>query len=183
MSKRKIYLIHGYTAYSTANWFPAFRQAFENTDTEVIVFDMPNSQYPKYEEWLQHLEKEIVSYSESDIFIGHSLGCVTLLNYLNRNRTGKVKAYYLISGFVEETPLPELTEFVIPKLDYDYLKELTDTRVAISAKDDDIVPYDYSVRMAEKLNITPDILPEGKHFIDRDGFVEFEYLVERVKEI
>lgn len=181
MSKTKIYVIHGYTASPSANWFPSLKEALESKTVEVIIPEMPNPHHPRYAEWMDHLEATIEGPDENTVLIGHSLGCVSLLNYLNNDKTRRVGGLFLISGFVEETPLPALTGFMQSKLDYDRLIGQADIRMAISAKDDDIIPFGYSEKMAEKLKTEFTLLDEGGHFIDRDGFTEFPYLVQEVK--
>lgn len=184
MKKTKIYLIHGYTASSTSNWFQSFKKELQNEDAEVIVFDMPDSNSPNFNEWINHIEKSIQNYDEDSIFIGHSLGCTTVLSYLNKNRlSSNIKGMYMISGFTEETPIPELSEFINDELNYSYLIGLTKNRIAISAKDDDIVPFQFSERMAERLDANFILLDEGKHFIDRDNYIEFPFLVNEVKKL
>ncbi|MCL6218894.1 RBBP9/YdeN family alpha/beta hydrolase [Zunongwangia pacifica] len=183
MGATKICLIHGYTASKTSNWFPSFKKELQSEKIDVIIPDMPNSKNPQFEEWISHMEKVITHYDENTIFIGHSLGCVTLLNYLNTNRLNTVKGLILVSGFIEETPIPELQQFVQSELDFEYLINLTENRIAISAIDDDIIPYGYSKRMAEKLKAKFILLNKGKHFIDRDNFVNFPFLVKEVKKL
>lgn len=183
MNKYKIYVIHGYTASADSNWFPYLKNELESENIEVIILNMPNSQAPKLTEWISHMENSIKEYDENTIFIGHSLGCVTILNYLNKLLSKKIKGLFLISGFIESTPIRELNEFVKPKLNYDGLKKLTKQKVAISAVNDDIIPFEYSKSMAQKLNTKFTLLKEGKHFIDRDNFIEFPYLVNEIKKI
>jgi predicted alpha/beta hydrolase family esterase len=176
-----VVVIHGYTASSQANWFPHFKDELKSDNIDVIIPDMPDSCKPQCNEWLKHIESSIGEPDENTILIGHSLGCVTLLNYLNEKRTESVKAVFLISGFTENTPISELAEFVKPVIDYNYIKSITSDIVAISAVDDDIVPYEYSKEMAERLDAPFILLDGGKHFIDRDGFTEFTLLVNKVK--
>jgi len=183
MNKTQVYLIHGYTASKTSNWFPSFKKELQSEKVDVIILDMPNSKNPQFNEWIGHIEKSIKNYDENSIFIGHSLGCVTLLNYLNINRLNSVKGLFLVSGFIEETPIPELEQFVQSELDFEYIINLTKNRIAISAIDDDIISHEYSQRMADKLNATFILLNEGKHFIDRDNFVNFPFLVNEVKKL
>lgn len=179
--KHRVVVIHGYTASSQANWFPHFKDELKSDNIDVIIPDMPDSCKPQCNEWLKHIDNTIGEPDENTILIGHSLGCVTLLNYLNEKRTESVKAVFLISGFTENTPISELAEFVKPVIDYNYIKSITSDIVAISAVDDDIVPYEYSKEMAERLDAPFILLDGGKHFIDRDGFTEFTLLVNKVK--
>ncbi|WP_428740869.1 RBBP9/YdeN family alpha/beta hydrolase [Tenacibaculum sp.] len=182
MKKHKIYLIHGYTASPDSNWFQDLKNNLENEFINVSILNMPDSQNPKLNGWINHMENHIKDIDEHTIFIGHSLGCVSILNFLNQFKATKIKGLFLISGFVESSPIPELIEFVKPKLNYNHLKEITKTRVAISAIDDDIIPFEYSKIMAEKLDAKFTLLEEGKHFIDRDNFTKFPFLVKEITE-
>jgi len=183
MKKYKIYLIHGYTASPDSNWFQDFKKKLEKENIEIFILNMPNSQSPKLSEWINHLEKSIKDIDENTIFVGHSLGCVTILNFLNNTNAIIIKGLFLVSGFVESSPIPALNEFVKPRLNYNYLQQLTPNRFSISAIDDDIIPYKYSKTMAEKLNASFTLLKEGKHFIDRDNFTEFPFLIEEIKKL
>lgn len=182
MKKYHIYIVHGYTASSTANWYPSFKDELNNI-AKVTVLDMPNPMQPDFNEWVNHLEKNIDKNHNEIILIGHSLGCVTILNYLNYHKINGIKSIFLISGFVEETPIPALSKFIDPPLNYDHLIQKIPNRMAISAIDDDIVPYSYTKKMADKLKAEFTLLNEGKHFIDRDGIVEFPYLINEVKKL
>lgn len=181
--KNNIFIIHGYTAAADSNWFPYLKKKLENDYVEVKILSMPNSQNPKLTEWINYMENKITDFNEKSIFIGHSLGCVTILNFLNKNVSKKIGGLFLISGFIEKTPIPELLEFVKPKLNYNELIKITDKRIVISAKDDDIINYEYSQTLAEKLDSKFILLEKGKHFIDRDDFTEFPLLVKEIKNI
>lgn len=184
MNQYKIILVHGYLANPEENWFPHFKKSLEQIpNVTVEVPAMPDSHSPDFNTWLAHLKSTIRSVDEYTIFVGHSLGCVTLLNFLDKYfPEQKVKSLYLVSGFVERTPLPELSGFVTDKLNYQRLISNAPIRTVISAIDDDIVPYKYSQELAEKMKAEFILLQEGKHFISLDGFTEFPELVTRIRE-
>lgn len=79
---------------------------------------MPNSQAPIFEEWIEFLKKKIDTIHSNSIFIGHSLGCVTLLNFLEEKNYKNVKSLFLVSGFVEKTPIQKLSGFMEKTIDY-----------------------------------------------------------------
>lgn len=168
-----IYVVHGYTANSQANWYPDLKNHLESENIRVHIFDMPNSHAPIEKEWLNFLEANITNLDDKSIFIGHSLGCVTILRFLENKNTDNIESLFLVSGFIENSPIPELSEFV--------LVETIKNRVVISAADDDIVPHPYSEVLAKKLNAQFKLLETGKHFIDRDGFTAFPYLINLVQ--
>jgi len=176
-----IYVVHGYTANSQANWFPDLKNHLESKNITVHIFDMPNPHSPIEKEWLEFLETSIINFDDKSIFIGHSLGCVTILRFLEDKNTNNIESLFLVSGFVEESPIAELSEFVKRKINYSKLIEAIKNRVVVSAEDDDIVPYQYSETLAKKLNAQFKLLKTGKHFIDRDGFTKFPYLIDLIQ--
>ncbi len=183
MKRYRVVVVHGYTASSQANWFPHFKDMLLSDTVDVIIPDMPDSDSPRCDVWHKYIEDVIKETDENTILIGHSLGCITLLNYINTVRPNPVKALVLVSGFSENTPIPELTEFVEPVLDYTFIKSAADNIISISAVDDDIVPYEYSKELAERLDSSFILLDSGKHFIERDGFTEFNLLIDKVKSL
>ncbi len=46
---------------------------------------MPNALEPKVEEWVEYLSSNINVCDENTFFVAHSLGCVTLLRYLQNH--------------------------------------------------------------------------------------------------
>lgn len=178
--KTKIYIIHGYTANSQSHWFPWLKEHLDNEKVEVILLEMPDSSNPIKKDWLSYLDKHILELNQNTIVIGHSLGCITSLLYL-QNKMLQIKGVVLVSGFVEKSPIPELDGFMTDELDYALLKQLIISRISITAKDDDIVPYLYTVEMSKKLESTLIVLDEGKHFLDRDGYYELPVVLECIK--
>jgi len=177
-----IYVVHGYTANSQANWYPNLKCQLESENIAVHVFDMPNPHAPVEKEWLDFLERNITNFDDKSIFIGHSLGCVAILRFLEDKNTDNIESLFLVSGFVEDSPIPELSGFVKGEINYSKLLQTIKNRVVVSAVDDDIVPYSYSRVLAKKLNAKFKLLETGKHFIDRDGFTEFPYLIKLIQQ-
>lgn len=184
--KRKIYVVHGYTASSHANWFPWLKERLENDQTKVLIPDLPDSKDPYLTSWLEALSKSFHEMDENTIVIGHSLGCIAALRFVLA--TGKrIKGAVLVSGFSEVNPMADQKEglqtFLEASTDYEKCKTLIPSRVVITAKDDDIVPTEATKAFAERLDAEFVTLKNGMHFIDRDGFTEFPLVVEWVEKL
>ena len=184
MSRYKIILVHGYLATPQDNWFPHFKKFIEQLlDVSVVIPAMPNSSSPDFHSWLIHLRETINIIDDRTIFVGHSLGCVTILSFLEKYfPEQKIKGLYLVSGFVENTPLPQLSGFVKEKLNFHRLTRNAAIRVVISAVDDTIVPHKYSLELSERMDAEFILLSQGKHFIAQDGFTEFPELITKIIE-
>ncbi|OOM80225.1 alpha/beta fold hydrolase [Clostridium sp. BL-8] len=186
MKVTNIYVIHGYTSSSEAEWFPWLKEQLKNSPVKIYIPNMPDSQDPHLESWLKHLRKNILDINENTIFIGHSLGCVTALRYILEKNI-KIKGVILVSGFINENPMDEQTEglqeFVDGSLDIERIKSLIPSRIVITATDDDIVPTESTQNLAESLDANLIILSSGKHFIARDGYTNFPVVLNEIRKL
>lgn len=186
MKNTHIYVIHGYTSSSKSEWFPWLKEQFKYSNVKLYIPNMPDSDDPHLEPWLNHLRKNILNMDENTIFIGHSLGCVTILSYILEKNI-KIKGAIFISGFIKENPMKKqtegLNEFVDGTLDIVRIKSLIPVRTVITAIDDDIVPTKATQELAKTLDGNLIILKSGKHFIARDGFTDFPLLLNEIEEL
>ncbi|MBU3153649.1 alpha/beta hydrolase [Clostridium estertheticum] len=186
MKSTNIYAIHGYTSSSHAEWFPWLKEQFKNSPVKMDIPNMPDSGDPHLETWLKHLRKNVLDIDENTIFIGHSLGCVTVLRYILEKNI-KIKGAILVSGFINENPMDEQTEglqeFVDGSLDMAVIKSLISSRIVITATDDDIVPTEATQKLAKVLDANLIILSSGKHFIARDGYTDFPILLNEIQKL
>lgn len=178
----QIYLIHGYTATPKSNWFPWISNQMErNFSIPVNVLEMPNADHPRVDEWDKKTD-EVIKASNHMTIIGHSLGCIATLRFVSQHQVSNVNLV-LVSGFDEIThTLPQLHEFTDSSLDInnDILPKIK-SAVVISAVDDDIVPSHYSQKLSEHLKCQFILLPNGKHFIDRDKIFELPSVYEELQ--
>ncbi|MFK4565895.1 RBBP9/YdeN family alpha/beta hydrolase [Enterococcus sp. UD-01] len=178
--KEKIFLIHGYTANPEANWFPWLKaEVKKQLKQEIAILKMPNPEAPVPQAWDAYCHSKI-AHSDGITIIGHSLGCIEALRFVDQHELKEVRLI-LVSGFDETTAwLPELASFTEKPLHYAELLPKIKQAVVISAIDDDIIPYHYSETLARHLHCKFILLPEGKHFIDRDGVLSLPTVMEEL---
>ncbi|SMB89528.1 hypothetical protein SAMN05660772_01337 [Pasteurella testudinis DSM 23072] len=184
MAKPHIYIVHGYTASVDSNWFPWLKTTLENKGITTTVLPMPESHNPNDEAWLAYLKNNI-TISKNTILVGHSLGCIAILKYVEQLPiTQKIRGVVLVSGFAEKVDtLPELDQFNQNPTNYHDLIIKIQTRIVIASLNDEIVPYHYSERLKERLQAEYYTLQNGGHFLDRDGFSEFPLVYEQITKI
>lgn len=174
-NNKHIIIIHGYTASPQSHWFPWLKKYLENQGAVVTIPAMPNSSDPDPVEWLQYLEQLSLPLDANTILIGHSLGCITGLRFLEKHRKeiDQIGGYILVSGFAEtlET-IPSLKGFTDYQLDDDALISITEHRASMISSNDEIVKPEYSVKLANRLQIQKLYVENAGHFLDRDGYTE-----------
>lgn len=180
-----IYIIHGYSASPADHWFSWLKEKLEEENNEVTIIDLPTPLTPNPKEWDEALKKQIKTIDENSFFIAHSLGCITLLKFLEGTfLLKKIAGYMLISAFNTSLPkLKQLDSFLESRLDYKKLENITKNKILIGAKDDYIVPIILSERLSFLLNADFIRLEKGGHFMASDGYTKFPFLLSEFKKL
>jgi uncharacterized protein len=178
MQKTKVYIVHGYTAAPDHHWFTWLKKTMTTESVTVEVLAMPDSMAPEPEAWLTYMNNHVEQPDQRTFFVGHSLGCITILKYVERlDANIEVGGVIMVSGFGDTvSTLPELDGFVHQPVDYNKLIACIAERIVIAAEDDAIVPIVHSERLAQYLHADLYRVEQAGHFLDRDGYVEFPLL-------
>ncbi len=102
MSVKKVIIIHGWEGSPQADWFPWLKKELKAKGFVVEVPAMPDTMHPTLESWLVHLKKVTGEPNENTYFVGHSLGVITILRYLESLEDKKVGGIVLVAGFSEQ---------------------------------------------------------------------------------
>ncbi|QCR38260.1 alpha/beta hydrolase [Nissabacter sp. SGAir0207] len=180
----RLFIVHGYTAGPESHWFGWLKQQAEALGMQVCVPAMPDTQAPQEQAWLSALAECVGQVDADTWFVGHSLGCVTVLRYLNDQPAGQDAAGVLmVSGFSEPlATLPKLDAFTERPLDCARLIAKVPHRAVVLSLDDEIVPPAASLRLSQRLEAPLYGLPAGGHFLDRQGFRELPLLATLLRE-
>ncbi|QIR76751.1 serine hydrolase family protein [Sulfurospirillum diekertiae] len=181
---KKIYIIHGYFASPTDHWFPWFvEKVHADYGIEVEVLRMPTPDTPDMDEWLEKLHDKIGMPSNETFIIAHSLGCITLLHYLDTLQENfALGGMILVSPF--DKPLevfPNLNSFVDITLDFSKLSRSVAQKYVIFSDNDMYVPPFISKTIGVKLDSALLEIPRGGHFLGIEGFETFPELYEIFK--
>lgn len=79
---KHIYIIHAWDESPESCWYQWLKRTLEAKGYEVIVPTMPNSEAPELNAWIETLKSLVPSPDNQTYFIGHSIGCQTILRYL-----------------------------------------------------------------------------------------------------
>lgn len=80
---KKIIIIHGWGGSSKNDWMPWLGAELAQRGHEVLVPDMPDTDAPTIEKWVGHLTEVVGTPDKNTFFVGHSIGCQTILRYLD----------------------------------------------------------------------------------------------------
>ncbi len=181
---KRVYIIHGYTGHPDRNWFPWLKSELEKEGIDVIVPVLPNAKSPQYSEWLTHMQSVVVKPDLDTYFVGHSLGCIAILQYLN-NLSGKEKigGAILVAGFSTPIHFTELNSFFDVPLDEEKIKNSVKKIVAINSDNDPHVPYWQAEELEKRFSLELIKVHNGQHLNEKAGFKEIPLVLEKLKEM
>lgn len=172
MQKRAI-IIHGWEGSPEGCWIPWLKKQLEEQGLEVITPTMPDADNPKMDNWLSHLTKAVGEVSKNDYFIGHSLGCITILRFIESlKQDQKIGGVVLVAGFCSDLGYDELASFFQTKINWEKIKTHCNNFTAIHSDNDEDVSLHYSELFKEKLGAEKIIEHNKGHFSDDAGIKE-----------
>lgn len=188
---KKAFFIHGWGGYPEEGWRPWLKEELEKQGFEVHVPAMPDTEHPKMDAWLEQLTNVVGTPDKDCYFVGHSLGCITILRYLETLQEGQeIGGAVLVAGFTdinitvgEGEDVNEIKSFFETGIHFEKIRPHCKKFVAIHSNDDPYVPLRYADIFKEKLAAEIIIQNDMKHFSGSDGITKLPVVLESVLKI
>ncbi len=150
---KKVIIIHCWEGYPNYCWYPWIKQELESRGYEVLVPEMPETNFPNFDKWLSKLKETIGEPNEDVYLIGHSLGCITILKYLESLKDNeKIGGAILVAGFTDDLGYKEIKSFFETLIDFQKIKLHCSKFVVIHSDDDPYVSLKYGDIFKKELN-------------------------------
>lgn len=175
---KKIYIVHCWEGTKDDGWYPWLDKELTNLGNLVYRFNMPNTDTPTIEEWTSFLDKQVDKLDENTYFIGHSIGCQTIMRYLESKNINKIGGILFVAPWLDllkeavsdeesfNTAKPWLTE----PINFEKIKKFTNNINCIFSDDDYFVSIDQKDEFEKLLNANT-IVVSGKGHISQDDDV------------
>ncbi|WP_026549356.1 alpha/beta hydrolase [Arthrobacter sp. Br18] len=182
MKPVRVVVIPGYQAAPGDHWFPWLAEALVQGGATVEVLSLPTPQEPMPGPWLESIRAAVGNPDGSTILVGHSLGCIAALRYLDTlDGAWSLYGIFLIAGFGERVPeLPLLDPFTAVPVDVPALARRITHRTVFASDNDSVVPTVLTRSLAERLSAPLVEMHDAGHFLADDGFREFPELERRI---
>lgn len=179
---KRAFLIHGWDGRPNNHWFPWLIAELKARYFNVDALSMPTPATPHLKDWLRAIKEAVGTPDEHTYFVGHSLGCVTIVRYLESlPKKTKVGGAIFVAGFSGNISLPELAEFyATPEqpIDLDRVKSICSKITTIFSDDDPVVPLVKGISFAKAIGAKV-IIEKGKgHFCKSDGVTALPTVLE-----
>lgn len=178
---KKVYIIHGWATDSNMTWIKWLEKELSEKNIEVHALNMPNSRQPKIEEWVSYLKKNAKDLDEESFFVGHSVGCQTILRFLEKEPKGlKIGGCVFVAPWIDLVGLEgfssqELTiahPWLNSKIDFERVLEHTGKITCIFSTNDRFVSPDEWEKFEKGLEAKIIVKKDCRHFEKVDKIEE-----------
>lgn len=187
----KIYIVHCWEGTKDDGWYPWLDSKVSNDNNRVIRFNMPNTEHPRIEEWVSELDKQVNNLDDDTYFIGHSIGCQTILRYLENKNINKIGGILFIAPWLNLLPEAISDEdsyktaypWINTKIDFDKIKKLTSNITCIFSDDDYFVSLEQKEQFEKLLNAKTIVVSGKGHISSEDGVNELPLIYDKTLEM
>ncbi len=174
---KRIFIIHRWYGSPEADWYPWLKKELEKKGFVIIIPNMPMPEAPDIKSWTDALRKAVGIPDKETYFIGHSIGCQTILRYLESLSSDvKIGGALFVAGWFmltsESTPTEKEIEITKPwlaqKIQFEKVQEHVDKMTAILSDDDPYVSLIENKREFERLGAKV-IVEHDKGHYDEDS--------------
>lgn len=189
MAKR-VFIIHGWDGNPENCWFPWLKTELESKGFSVIIPSMPSPETPEIKSWVDHLKNEVREVDENTYFVGHSIGCQTILRYIEQlpqeTKIGGiicVAGFFNLSGLETEEEKQLAKPWLETKIDFEKIKTHTNKIIAIFSDDDPFVDLENKELFEKYLGAKTFIEHAKGHFDDYAKRDELPVVLEELLKI
>jgi hypothetical protein len=171
---KTVYLVHGWGGSGSGGWFDWLKSELDGK-AKVVAFNMPNTDEPEISAWVGLLEKEIIDIDENTYFVTHSIGCQTVLRFLEKLPVGKnIGGCCFVSGWITlkkevlQVEGEEIMEIARPwmetPIDFDKVKSHCSNFLTVLSDNDPYVSLSNKETFEEKLGAKVIVKHNQEHF-------------------
>ena len=187
---KKVYLIHCWAGTTSDGWYPWLKSELENYNIELIMEDMPDTEAPKINAWIPKLDSIVSNLDEDTYFIGHSIGCQTIMRYLETKDITKIGGILfvapwldLLSIALEDDGDEVAAEWINTPINFEKIKQFTNNITAIFSNDDYFVDPKQAEIFEEKLATKTIMVENQGHISAEDNIYESTEILTACKDM
>ncbi len=180
MNQKRVYILHGWDGHPEEDWFQWLKGELEAREFEVHIPQLPEAEKPRIHNWVSEVSNAVGTVNENTYFVGHSLGCQTIVRYLEglpEDGDIKIGGAVFVAGFFKrlsesdndtDDDLETKRHWLDSPPDFRKASSHLPKSVAIFSDNDPDVPLDNQDDFREKLGSEIVIMKNMGHFTSGD---------------
>lgn len=188
---KRVFIIHGWGGSPREKIHEWLSNELRNRGIQTFVLEMPNTENPTIDSWISFLEDNVGICNEETFFFGHSIGCQTIMRYLERLADNeKAGGAVFLAGWFNLDNMESEEEEIIAKpwidtkIDFDKIKKTCKNFEVIISDDE---PYGFVEEnfnsFKNNLNANITIEHNKGHFTEEEGITQIPLVLTKLLEM
>lgn len=187
---KRAFIVHGWGGDPEEGWFPWLKSELEKRGFVVAIPNLPEADKPRIQNWVPALANAVGVADGNTYFIGHSMGCQTIIRYLETLPEGvKIGGAVFVACFLkrldglEEGEKETGAHWMDSKIDLQKVKSHLPKSVAIFSDNDPFVSLDNRDEYENILGSEILIEHNAQHFSGSEGHTKLNSALDSVLKI
>jgi predicted alpha/beta hydrolase family esterase len=186
---KRVIIVHGWHDSPEGSWLPWLKAELTSRGFEVVVPAMPHPETPDIRSWTSALAKAVGTIDKEMYFIGHSIGCQTIVRYLESSAKAEgllsapvparsVGGILFVAGWFMLTNLSEeeqsiANSWLTTPIDFAAVRKYVRKSTAILSDNDPYVPLEKNRTIfQEQLGSQIIIVSDKGHISGEEGYTK-----------
>lgn len=168
---KRIIIVHGWGGSPDDNWLPWLKIELEKLGYEVIAPSMPDTDNPVIEKWVSKLAEVVGAPNAETYLIGHSIGCQTIMRYLETVSISIGGAIFVAGWFnlenletEEEKAIAE--PWIKTLIDINKIKSVLPKSTLVISDNDDYGAFEENKQKFGEFVTKTVVLHQAEHIVD-----------------
>ncbi len=185
---KRVFMVHAWSGKPNQHWFPWLGSELERLGFKVFIPEMSHGDEPVIEKWVGELKEIVKEVDEDTYFIGHSIGCQTIIRFLE-GVNKKAGGALFVSGWFKLANLESEEEEKIarPWMEYDVdlvkVKKNLLKSVLIISDNDPYNCFEENKKKFSQLGSKIVVLGAAGHITEEDGYRELPEALKEFKNL
>jgi predicted alpha/beta hydrolase family esterase len=174
LMSKKVLILHGWGGSDYPHWQSWVATKLIEKDYTVSFPALPNRDFPKFQEWIDFIYKEIKHF-DPDIVVCHSLANVVWFHIVNKYDLKQIEKLMLVAPVRNDLDIAEIKSF----FPYPIPKDLrAKEQIMVCSNNDIYIDVSEAIELSSELNISLKILEDAGHINASSGFGELPCAIE-----
>lgn len=181
MSAATVIVIHGYLGHPDGGFKPWLVRELAKNDIDTVIAPMPPTIEAKQHEWLAVINHTVKRVKPPIIIVGHSLGGLAVLRYLEKPPAQPILATILVATVTNKDSHPLFYDFFKKPIDWLTIGQNAGKIYAINSSNDTHVGVKEGQLLEKELGAKLIVLKNRHHFSTADGTTDLPELVTMIR--
>lgn len=183
---KRVIIVHGWEGSPETNWLPWLERELAKQGCDVITPAMPETDTPRIDAWVEYLREVVGTPDKETYFVGHSIGCQTILRYLETVQTPVGGALFVAGWFylenIEDEGSEEIAQpWLNTPIDVKKVKQVLPQSILLISDNDDYGAFEENKKKFGELGSDIVVLPKAGHITDKEEPAILEQFTHLVK--